>query len=41
MGLTDILKRYGRMEVTDRNGEKTVWVWDAKRKKAVKEEDKK
>ena len=33
-GLGRILKMYGKMNVTDKNGNKVVWVWDYAENKA-------
>lgn len=34
-GLQRICKQHGSVLVTDRNGNKTAWVWDSKKGKAV------
>jgi hypothetical protein len=33
-GLSKVLKMYGKMNVTDKNGNKVVWVWDYAENKA-------
>jgi hypothetical protein len=33
-GLGKVLKMYGKMNVTDKNGNKVVWVWDYAENKA-------
>jgi len=33
-GLGKILKMYGKMNVTDKNGNKIIWVWDYAENKA-------
>ena len=38
-GLQRVCKIYGRIDVTDRNGNKVTWLWDYAEDKAVLKEE--